>query len=72
MNFNEHNPPHFHAQYGNYQVIVEIGTGVIEGKFPKRALSLVMEWYEKSIDLLMQNWHSIQETGKFTKIQPLE
>lgn len=72
MNFNDHNPPHFHAQYGNYQVIVEIGAGVIEGKFPKRALRLVMEWYEKNKDLLMQNWYSIKETGKFTKIQPLE
>ena len=46
MNFNEHNPPHFHAKYGDYQIIVEISTGVIEGKFPKRALSLVLEWFE--------------------------
>ncbi|HPV21124.1 MAG TPA: DUF4160 domain-containing protein, partial [bacterium] len=40
MNFKDHNPPHFHAMYGDYQIIVEINTGVVEGKFPKRALSL--------------------------------
>jgi len=36
MNFNEHNPPHFHAKYGEFQIIVEINSGIIEGKFPKR------------------------------------
>ncbi|MDI6793388.1 MAG: DUF4160 domain-containing protein [bacterium] len=72
MNFNDHNPPHFHAEYGGYQIIVEIESGVIEGKFPRRALRLVMEWHEKNRDLIMQNWHSISESGEFTKIQPLE
>lgn len=72
MNFNDHDPPHFHAKCGNYQIIAEIETGIIEGKFPKRALSLVLEWYEKNKDLIMQNWNSIKETGNFTKIQPLD
>ncbi len=26
MNFNEHNPPHFHAKYGDYQIVVQIET----------------------------------------------
>jgi len=72
MNFNDHNPPHFHAQYGDYQIIMEIDTGIIDGKFPKRALRHVMEWYEKNKELIMQNWNSIKKTGEFTKIQPLE
>ena len=37
MYWNEHNPPHFHAKYGEYKIIVDIKSGVIEGKFPKRA-----------------------------------
>jgi len=72
MNFNEHNPPHFHAKYGDYQIIVEIITGVVEGKFPKRALNLVMEWYEMHRDELLNNWNSMMETGEFNKISPLE
>jgi hypothetical protein len=72
MNFNEHNPPHFHAKYGDYQIVVQIETGVIEGKFPKRALSHVLEWYEIHKDELIKNWQSIQETGDFSKINPLE
>jgi len=43
MYFNEHNPPHFHAKYGEYKIIVYIESGVVEGKFPKRALKMVLE-----------------------------
>ena len=72
MNFNEHNPPHFHAKYGDFEIIVEINSGIVEGKFPKRALNMVMEWYEIHKDDLMQDWELIRTTGDFNKIQPLE
>lgn len=72
MNFNEHPPPHFHAKYGKYHIAVDIHTGVIEGRFPKRALKLVLEWYELHREELLENWNSLRETGKFQKISPLE
>jgi hypothetical protein len=34
MYYNDHPPPHFHAVYGNYQITVEIETGVVQGQFP--------------------------------------
>ena len=72
MNFNEHNPPHFHAKYGDFQIIIEINSGIVEGKFPRRALNLVMEWYEIHKEELIQDWELIRTTGEFNKIQPLE
>lgn len=72
MNFNDHNPPHFHARYGDYELVVEINSGIIDGKFPKRALSLVFEWYEIHKEELLQDWELIRTTGEFYKIQPLE
>ncbi len=72
MNFNEHNPPHFHAKYGDYQIVVQIQTGIIEGKFPKRALQHVIEWYELHKEELLQNWQNIETTGNYVKINPLE
>jgi hypothetical protein len=72
MNFNDHNPPHFHAAYGGFQISVEINSGIVEGKFPKRALKLVLEWYEIHRDEILDNWNSIVETGVFKKIPPLE
>ena len=72
MNFNEHNPPHFHARYEDYEIIVEILSGIVEGKFPKRALNLVLEWYEIHKSELLEDWNSIRSTGEFKKIDPLE
>ncbi|MGM0788248.1 MAG: DUF4160 domain-containing protein [Thermodesulfobacteriota bacterium] len=39
--YRDHAPPHFHAIYGEYEITVEIESGVINGCFPKRALRLV-------------------------------
>ena len=72
MYFDDHNPPHFYANYGNFQIIVEIKSGIVEGKFPKRALNLVLEWYEIHKEELIDNWNSLIETGEYNKITPLE
>ena len=72
MNFNDHNPPHFHAKYGDYQITVEIERGIVNGQFPKRALSLVLEWYDLHKNELLNNWNSLKINGEFKKIHPLE
>lgn len=44
MFFDDHNPPHFHARYGEENMAIEIGSlSVLEGQFPPRALGLVVE-----------------------------
>ena len=44
MYFNDHLPPHIHAEYGEYEILVNINTlAVISGKLPSRALGLVAE-----------------------------
>ena len=35
MFYRDHAPPHFHAEYGDYEITLEIETGVVEGRFPK-------------------------------------
>ncbi len=46
MYYRDHPPAHFHAVYGDFEVTVEIESGTVHGKFPRRALSLVLEWYQ--------------------------
>lgn len=42
-----HPLPHFHAKYGDYEITVEIASGVVRGEFPKRALHAVLEWLDE-------------------------
>jgi hypothetical protein len=43
MLYDDHRPPHFHAEYGEFKISVEIDSGVVEGRFPRRALKALME-----------------------------
>ncbi len=72
MLYNDHSPAHFHARYGEYKVTIEIETGVIEGKFPRRALSALLEWYQLHKDELMFNWSLAREHKQLITISPLE
>ena len=72
MYFREHAPAHFHAEYGDYEMTVDVETGVMTGKFPRRALNAVMEWYLLHKDELMANWEAARNRKPLSKIEPLE
>ncbi len=67
-----HSPPHFHAQYGDNKVTVEILSGIVDGRFPKRALHSLMEWYEIYKDNLLDDWNLAERHEPLNKIPPLE
>ena len=72
MYFNDHNPPHFHVLYNEYDAEIEIKKlTILEGKLPARVLGIAMEWAELHKDELINNWELIKTTGKYNKIQPL-
>jgi hypothetical protein len=72
MFYRDHAPPHFHAIYGEYEITVEIESGIINGRFPKRALKLVFEWLELHRDELLENWRLAEDRRPLNKIEPLE
>lgn len=72
MLYDDHRPPHFHADYGEYRISVEIATGIVEGRFPRRALNVVMEWYELHRDELLADWLLAEQHQPLRRIPPLE
>ncbi|MFZ2726817.1 MAG: DUF4160 domain-containing protein [Methylococcaceae bacterium] len=72
MFWNDHSPPHFHAKYGDYEITVNIFTGVVEGKFPKRALRHVLDWYDLHKEELIINWELCRKSKEPNQIEPLE
>ena len=42
MDYDDHNPPHFHAEYNGNKAIIEIDTArCIKGALPSRQLKLI-------------------------------
>lgn len=73
MHWREHAPPHFHALYGEYEVLIDIRTlEIISGNIPKRALALVLEWAQAHRAELMEDWELCEHNQNPKKIQPLE
>jgi hypothetical protein len=72
MYYRDHRPPHFHAKYGEYEVTVEIDSGVVEGHFPRRALRLVLDWYDIHVEELRLNWNLAERREPSQPIAPLE
>ena len=72
MFFNEHNPPHFHAEYGEYRVVVNLNDEVVNGFMPKRALKLIFEWLDLHKEELINNWEKCKNDVSPDKINPLK
>lgn len=73
MFWNDHAPPHFHALYGEFEVLVDIQTmAIIRGKMPRRALALVLEWAVQYRDQLLEDWRLCEHRKMPHKIPPLE
>lgn len=63
--------PHFHATYQDYEIYVDIKTGVINGSMSKRALKMVFEWLDLHKDELLEDWKLAQDRKSLLKIDPL-
>ena len=72
MYYREHAPPHFHARYGEYRISVEIETGIVDGRFPPRALRHVQEWRSSRREELLSDWARAQVRLPLREIAPLE
>ncbi|MBI3983555.1 MAG: DUF4160 domain-containing protein [Gemmatimonadetes bacterium] len=67
MYFGDHRPAHFHAEYGEFEVVVGIETlAVIAGRLPPRAMGLVSEWassHQADLALAWQRAEMLQPPG---------
>ena len=68
----DHNPPHFHVRYNDYRAIIDIQTGEVEGRLPRRVLNMVYEWLDLHKDELMANWERIERSETIIEIKPLD
>lgn len=72
MFFSDHARPHFHAEYGEFVLSVEIDGDGVHGTFPPARLPLLFEWRDRHRDELLANWERLQRGEKPSSIAPLE
>lgn len=73
MFYNDHFPPHFHAEYGEQEALIDINTlAVIAGKLPPRALGLVMEWASLHQNEIFSQWEKARNLEALDRIEPLK
>ncbi len=73
MYLTDHPPPHFHAEYGEYEALIAIADGrIIAGSLPTRAFHLVREWVAIHRDELEDLWQIARQSKPLRKLEPLE
>ena len=70
---NDHAPPHFHAEYGEFEAAYAIETlDVLRGQLPRRAHGMVLEWALLHRAELRENWTRAQQQLPLVEIKPLD
>ncbi len=73
MYFNDHLPPHFHAEYGEFEAVYAVDTlDILRGNLPRRAHSMVVEWALAHRTQLRANWNRAREQRPLEQIEPLD
>jgi hypothetical protein len=72
MFYRDHNPPHFHAAYAEYEGLIDINKlELLWGSLPPRVLGLVIEWAALHQQELMENWERAKRQESIKAIEPL-
>ncbi len=68
----QHNLPHIHAKYAEFEASISIEDGeILAGKLPRKQLRLVQAWIELHYDELLADWELIISGEQPYKIVPL-
>lgn len=73
MYFDDHNPPHIHAEYSGKKAVVDFDGNVTKGGLESRtATKLVREWIDLHVSELEKSWELAVESQPLDKIPPLK
>ena len=67
----DHNPPHIHFTYGEYECTISVLDRVVSGKAPSKVIAKVNEWMDLHEDEILTLWEKAQKGEKLGRIEPL-
>jgi len=71
MYYTDHNPPHFHAFYGENVARFNFNGEIIEGTLPDKQIKLIQAWVELHRNELEANWELAKNSERPFKVLPL-
>ncbi|MCL0088023.1 DUF4160 domain-containing protein [Dehalococcoidia bacterium] len=72
MFYDEHNPPHVHAEYSGNKAVLDFQGNVIKGNLSSRtATKLIREWIDLHVSELEEDWRLARESKEVRRIEPL-
>lgn len=71
MIFDDHNPPHFHAVYQDFEGSFDLDGNMINGDIPRKQRNLILAWATLHHDELVANWSLAKNRETPYKIEPL-
>jgi hypothetical protein len=73
MYFDEHNPPHIHAEHQGGKAVFDLSGNITRGDLKSRtAVKLVREWIDLHVTELAEDWELAQAGKEIKKIAPLD
>ena len=73
VNYRDHLPPHFHAEYGEYMCSVSIEEiEILNGKMPNKQLKMIYGWTALHQEELREIWYLAQQQKELFKIDPIK
>lgn len=73
MFFDDHDPPHFHAEYQGSKAVFDFNGNIMKGGLNSRtATRLVREWIDLRISELFEDWELARQGKELKKIDPLD
>ncbi|MBI3534953.1 MAG: DUF4160 domain-containing protein [Deltaproteobacteria bacterium] len=73
MYYGDHEPPHFHIKYENYEAKISIADlKMLTGHLSRRALLHVLEWAFEHRQELFEDWELMKNGKPPKKINPLD
>jgi hypothetical protein len=73
MFFDEHNPPHLHAEYQGNKAVLDLSGNIMRGDLRSgTATRLVREWIDLHVTELQEDWERAVAGKEMKKIAPLD
>ncbi len=68
----DHNPPHVHFSFGEYQCSLGVIDRIVDGRAPAKVVALVNKWLDLHESEVLSLWEKAQKGEPIDRIEPLK